>query len=70
MNTSFGWTVVRNPRSTLNGKLTTGRAPYHVYERDRPADREHGTEDLAPFTYPSERKAIEAGRRGEYAYKR
>lgn len=67
---SFGWTVVRNPQHTLNGKLTTGRLPFYVYKRDVPTDEKHFAADLAPFTHPSQKKAREAGKAGNYAYKR
>lgn len=67
---SFGWTVVRNPRSTLNGRPTTGTQPYYVYKRDVPADEKHHAADLTPHTYPSKAKAVAAGKLGNYAYKR
>ncbi len=57
----FGWTVVArggDPNSI------------HVYKRDCPATAAYGTADLAPFTHTSKAKAVAAGKRGEYAYKR
>lgn len=57
----FGWTVVRD---------MSERRAFIVYPRDCPADAEHYAADLAPFTHPSKAKAVEAGKRGEYAYKR
>ena len=66
----FGWTVVRNPNSTFNGKPSTGTRPYYVYQRDCPADAAHHAEDLAPFTHDTQAKAIAAGKAGNYAYKR
>ena len=57
---SFGWTVVQRPGDPI-GK------PY-VYKRDCPADKEHFSEDLAPFTHPTQKEALEAGLIGKMAY--
>lgn len=53
----FGWTVIR----TESG--------FRVYKRDIPATAEHFAADLAPFTHPTRKAALEAGRRGHYAYR-
>jgi hypothetical protein len=60
----WGWTVVRRPISPGD----TCKLPYRVYKRDCPATG--AAADLAPFTHPTRKAAIEAGKRGEYAYKR
>ncbi len=56
----FGWTVARKG----------GTDTIVVYKRDCPADKEHFAADLAPFTHTTRKLAVEAGKRGEYAYKR
>ncbi len=59
MKAPFGWTVVAkggDPKRIV------------VYRRDRPADKANWAEDLAPHTYPSEKKAREAGKQGFFAY--
>jgi hypothetical protein len=61
MRAEFGWTVVA--RGGDPKKL-------HVYKRDCPPDAQHHAADLAPFTFPSKAKAIEAGKDGVFAYKR
>lgn len=55
----FGWTVVARGGDPND---------VHVYERDCPATGLAA--DLAPFTHPTRAEAVEAGKRGEYAYKR
>jgi hypothetical protein len=60
----FGWTVVRQ----ANDPFGTHR-PFFVYKRDCPADAAHYAADLAPFTHSTYQLAVEAGKRGEYAYK-
>jgi hypothetical protein len=55
----FGWTVCRRG----------GTDKIIVYKRDTPADAEHYAEDLAPFTFPTKREAVESGKQGHYAYK-
>ena len=60
MKAQFGWTVIRKP-GTLDQTI--------VYKRDCPADTEHFAADLAPFTHHTKYAAVEAGKRGEYAYK-
>ena len=57
----FGWTVIAR---------WTNRCGYHVYKRDCPADAAHYAADLAPFTHTTRKAAVEAGKRGEFAYKR
>jgi len=61
MNAPFGWTVIWKPGTPVDA--------FHVYKRDCPADAAHFSADLAPFTHASKRLAIEAGKRGEKAYK-
>ena len=56
MKAPYGWTVVARGGDP---------ARVHVYKRDCPAPA-----DLAPFTHASKAKALAAGKRGEYAYKR
>ena len=56
----FGWTVIRHNQE---------RCGFCVYKRDCPATAEHFAADLAPFTHKTRRLAVEAGMRGEYAYK-
>jgi hypothetical protein len=55
----FGWTVCRKG----------GTDKIIVYKRDTPADAEHFAADLAPFTFPTKREAVESGKQGHYAYK-
>lgn len=62
-NDSLGWTVVSCTDSR-------SRCGFLVYKRDVPADKAHYAADLAPFTHTSEEKARQAGRRGEFAYKK
>ncbi len=57
----FGWTVCRN-------NAPKARKPYMVYKRDCPATGLAA--DLAPFTHPTAKAADEAGKAGNYAYKR
>jgi hypothetical protein len=59
----FGWTVVRLGGTGLPGVPLQ----LHVYKRDCPATGPAA--DLAPFTHPTRAKAVEAGKRGDYAYK-
>lgn len=61
MKAPFGWTVVAKGGDSKK---------IFVYKRDCPADEKHHAADLAPFTHPTKAAAVEAGKRGEYAYKR
>jgi hypothetical protein len=60
MHAPFGWTVIRRDSSPCG---------FITYKRDCPADQAHYAADLAPFTHTTRQEAIEAGKRGEYAYK-
>jgi hypothetical protein len=62
----FGWTVVARG----GGRENPAEDIIYVYPRDCPTDAAHHAADLAPFTHPSKAKAVAAGKRGEYAYKR
>jgi len=63
---SFGWTVIAKG----GGQTDSSKDRIYVYKRDVPADEKHHAADLAPFTHSSKAKAVAAGKRGEYAYKR
>jgi hypothetical protein len=62
----FGWTVFCKG----GGNTDASKDKIVVYKRTTPADAEHYTEDLAPFTFPTKREAVESGKRGHYAYKK
>jgi hypothetical protein len=56
----FGWTVIRRDNVPCG---------FFVYKRDCPADAAHHAADLAPFTHTTRQLAVQAGERGEFAYK-
>jgi hypothetical protein len=56
----FGYTVIRRD---------SAKCGFFVYKRTTPADAAHFAADLAPFTHPTKRAAIQAGKAGNFAYK-
>jgi len=61
----FGWTVI----ALGGGSHDVSQDRVITYKRDCPADKAHYAADLAPFTYPTRREAMAAGKGGHYAYK-
>ncbi len=57
----FGFTVIRRD---------SAKCGFYVYQRDAPPDSAHFAADLAPFTFPTARDAIDQGKLGNFAYKR